>query len=111
MAADEDKLEAVFEQLRFRTANERLRRIFASHRFEEVDRAPFICECADGGCFEVVMLSLEEYDHVRTDPSWLVLIAGHEDDEAEDERVLELERGHVIIEKIGPAVAAAARLR
>jgi hypothetical protein len=49
-------------QARFRHSNERLRRTAAHIRFEPSDRVPFLCECADRDCFEVVMLSLEEYD-------------------------------------------------
>ena len=113
MAPDdhEQALEMAMEQSRFRAANDRLRRIVTSYGFEAEDRAPFICECADHGCFETVMLSLAEYDHVRSKPSWFVLVAGHEDDEATGERVLELERGHVIVEKLGLARTEAARLR
>ena len=112
VAADEyeQAREAALEQSRFRTANERLRRIVATYRFEAGDRAPFICECADRGCFEVVMLSLEEYDRVRAGPSRFVLVAGHEGDEATQERVLEAERGYLIVEKIGVAAEEVARL-
>lgn len=112
VAADESERarEAALEQSRFRTANERLRRVFASYRFEPADRAPFICECVDGGCFEVVMLSLEEYDRVRANPTWFVTVAGHEDDEATLERVIEAEHGYFIVEKIGIAGLEAVRL-
>ena len=84
VTADEDERarEAVPDQSRFRDANDRLRRIAPRHGFEASDRAPFICECADRGCFEVVMLSLEEYDRLRANSSWFVLVAGHEDHDA-----------------------------
>ncbi|HEY3576508.1 MAG TPA: hypothetical protein VGK68_00775 [Gaiellaceae bacterium] len=109
-AEDERAREAVTDQSRFRTANNRLRRIVPSYGFKAGDRAPFICECADPGCFEAVMLSLEEYDRVRAESSWFVLVAGHEDDEATYERVVEAERGYATVEKIGIAGAEAARL-
>lgn len=111
MATDEEKRarEAALEQLRFRTANERLRRVVATYRFEPEDRAPFICECADPDCFEVVMVSVEEYDRVRANPSWFVLVAGHEGDEETQERVLEAEHGYVIVEKVGAAEEAERR--
>ena len=67
-------------QARFRYSNERLRRTAAHIRFEPSDRVPFVCECADRDCFEVVMLCLEEDDRLRTHPSWLLFVAGHEDD-------------------------------
>jgi hypothetical protein len=49
----------------FRIANERMQRAAASHRFAPDQGVPFLCECADPGCREVVMLSPEEYDRVR----------------------------------------------
>lgn len=97
-------------QSRFRRANDRLRRAAYSHRFEAGDRVPFLCECADPGCFEAVMLSLEEYERVREHPSRFVLVAGHEDAEAAQERIVEAERGYAIVEKVGDAGAEAARL-
>lgn len=106
MPIRDERAYAASEQSRFRDANDRLRAIaVARYGFEPGDHVPFICECADHGCFESVMLSLEEYEHVRSNPSWFVLVAGHEDDEATDERILELERGHVIVEKIGGPAA------
>lgn len=110
MSADGDERAraAEMEQSRFRDANDRLRRIVPSFGFKAGDRAPFICECADPGCFEAVMLSLDEYDRVRANPSWFVVVAGHEDYEATYERVVEAERGYATVEKISIAAAEAA---
>jgi len=112
MATDDEarahKLAA--NQSRFRRSNERLQRAAYSHRFEAADRVPFLCECADPGCFEAVMLSMEEYEYVREHPSRFVLVAGHEDAEAAHERIIEAEEGYAIVEKVGVAGTAAARL-
>ena len=112
MSADEEarahKLAA--NESRFRRSNERLRRAAYSHRFRAADRVPFLCECADPGCFEAVMLSMEEYERVREHPSRFVLVAGHEDAEAAHERIIEAEKGYAIVEKLGHAGAEAARL-
>lgn len=97
-------------QSRFRRSNERLERAAYSHRFERTDRLPFLCECADPGCFEAVMLSIEEYERVRGHPSRFVLVAGHEDPETAHERIVEAEQGYAIVEKLGEAGAEAARL-
>lgn len=86
------------DQARFRYSNERLRRTAAHVRFEPTDRVPFLCECTDRDCFEVVMLSLEEYDRLRTHPNWFLLVAGHEDDESTQERIVEAENGYAIVE-------------
>lgn len=101
------------DQARFRCSNERLRRTAAHIRFEPTDRVPFLCECADRECFEVVMLSLEEYDRLRTHPCWFLLVAGHEDDESTQERIVEAENGYAIVEKIdaGPEGASPAPTR
>ena len=112
MAADEEarahKLAA--NQSRFRRSNERLQRAAYAHRFEAADRVPFLCECADPGCFEAVMLSMEEYERVRKHPSRFVLVAGHEDAEAAHERIIEAEEGYAVVEKVGVAGTEAARL-
>jgi len=112
MAADEEarahKLAA--NQSRFRRSNERLQRAAFSHQFKGADRVPFLCECADPGCFEAVMLSMEEYERVREHPSRFLLVAGHEDAEAALERIIEAEEGYAVVEKLGDAGTEAARL-
>src|SRR3954453_3163681 len=112
MATDEEarahKLAA--NQSRFRRSDERLQRAAYSHRFKAADRVPFLCECADPGCFEAVMLSMEEYERVREHPSRFVLVAGHEDAEAALERIIEAEKGYAIVEKLGDAGTGAWRL-
>lgn len=97
-------------QSRFRRANERLERAALSHRFEEADRLPFLCECADPGCFEAVMLSIAEYRQVRSHPRRFLLVAGHEEAEAGHEHIVEAENGYAIVEKIGRAGVEVARL-
>ena len=94
-------------QARFRYSNERLRRTAAHIRFEPSDRVPFVCECADRDCFEVVMLSLEEYDRLRTHPSWFLFVAEHEHGESRQQRIVEAENGYAIVEKIGAGTEAA----
>lgn len=40
-------------------------------------RSPFVCECQDPDCAEVIRLSLSEYEHVRSNPSWFAIAPGH----------------------------------
>jgi hypothetical protein len=94
----------------FRIANERMQRAAASHRCASDQGVPFLCECADAGCREIVMLSPEDYERVRAQPSWFLLVAGHEDPGAAHERIVEAEHGYAIVEKIGAAGTEAARL-
>ena len=93
-----------------RNSNERLSRMAISHRFESSQGVPFVCECADAGCHEIVMLSLEDYERVRAQSCWFLLVAGHEDAEATHERIVEAENGYAIVEKLGVAGREAARL-
>jgi hypothetical protein len=97
-------------QSRFRTANERMERSALSHRFEPDQGVPFLCECADPSCYEIVMLSMEDYEQVRAHPSRFLVVAGHEDEEAQHERIIEAEHGYAIVEKVGTAGEEAARL-
>jgi hypothetical protein len=103
-------LKLAMNQSAFRSANEQLRRGAANHHFGDRQRVPFICECADPGCRESVMLSLEEYEHVRAHPTWFLLVAGHEDEDATQERIVDAEQGYTVVEKIGTAGEEAARL-
>jgi hypothetical protein len=95
-------------QSRFRASNDHLRWTAASHGFEAADRAPFTCECCDPNCYEIVMLSITEYEQVRAHPARFLLAAGHEDPEATDALIIEAERGYAIVEKIGTAGKEAA---
>ncbi len=93
-----------------RTSNEQLSRMAISHRFEASQGVPFVCECADTGCHEIVMLSLDDYELVRVHSDRFLLVAGHEDAEATHERIVEAENGYAIVEKLGVAGREAARL-
>src|SRR5262249_35582109 len=97
-------------QSTFRAKNERTRTVALSYRFEPSQRVPFLCECGDQHCLEIVMLSLVDYERVREHPSRFVLVAGHEDAEADYERIIEAENGYAIVEKVGLAGVEAARL-
>jgi hypothetical protein len=60
----------------FREANEKL----GEKRVElgADGRTPFLCECSDPRCTELIHLTLEEYEYVRTHPTWFVATAGHD---------------------------------
>jgi hypothetical protein len=97
-------------QSRFRRSNDRLKRAAQSHRSEASDRLPFLCECADPGCFEAVMLSIAEYERVREHPNWFLLVAGHEDVESDYERIIEAENGYAVVEQTGKPSEVAEQL-
>jgi hypothetical protein len=82
----------------FREANEKL-----GLKRQELDLdglTPFLCECGDPTCTELVRLSLEQYEHVRTHANWFLLATGHDTQNA---RPVEEHDGYVIGEKSGVA--------
>jgi hypothetical protein len=86
----------------FREVNERLREL--GEGFSLVSEiAEFVCECGDSGCAERLQLPLSEYERVRSDAKWFVVVPGHE--LPEYEKVVEKKDGYTIVEKLpgGPA--------
>jgi hypothetical protein len=63
---------------------------------------PFVCECADRGCSELVRLDLDEYEEIRANSRHFLSAPGHL--AAEGAAVVVAERdGYVIVEKVGHA--------
>jgi hypothetical protein len=86
----------------FRTANEGIR--VAAETFDTTRRrVPFLCECADERCVEVVPLELREYREVRSNPRWFVNVPGHEAAAHGWAEVVEARDGYVIVENVGRA--------
>lgn len=73
-------------------------------------RLPFICECADRTCMEIVRLSLDEYEEVRTHPRRFVTAPGHQalSVEAGAGVVVGSHDGFVLVEKVDVAGEIAA---
>ncbi len=86
----------------FREVNERLRELGESFSLV-TEVSDFVCECADASCTDRIELSLSEYEEVRSDPKWFVIVPGHE--LLEFERVMAQHDGYLIVEKLpgGPA--------
>ena len=56
----------------FREANEHIEEISSDAAF-----VSFVCECADVDCNERLSLTLEEYEHVRSQPNRFIVLPGH----------------------------------
>jgi hypothetical protein len=80
----------------FRQANERILEAAEEHAFDM--RVPFICECADQGCSEVILLSLTEYRAIRADAARFVNKAGHESADRGVASVVGRPNGYVVVE-------------
>jgi hypothetical protein len=85
----------------FRDANERIGAVAGDYGVETP--VPFICECADPTCSEIVLLELEQYEEIRANLRHFLNIPGHQA-AAQGAAVVVAERdGYVIVEKIGHA--------
>jgi len=89
---------AALNEVRFREANEHIdeQRI----RLGLEARTPYLCECEDPSCTEVLRLTPDEYGGARRSPRTFLLAAGHPYREGE---ILSEHDGYVIVEKQGRA--------
>ncbi len=89
----------------FREVNERLRELGETFSLEG-ELAELVCECGEAGCAERIQMSLAAYERIRSDPTWFVIVPGHE--EPDYERVIEETEGYAVVEKLtgGPAEIA-----
>jgi hypothetical protein len=81
----------------FRDANEHIGAAAGVYGIDSP--VPFICECADARCSEIVRLTLEQYEEVRADSRRFLSVPGHED----AAEIVEERDGYVIVEKVGRA--------
>ena len=86
----------------FREANEQIRLSAEKHRAMESD-VPFLCECQEPGCTEIVRMSLEQYREIRSHPRRFLSAPGHEGVDGSNVTVVARPPGHVVVEKLGEA--------
>jgi hypothetical protein len=93
----------------FRAANERVSDF--ANGLDDMDGTPlpFLCECADIRCTEIVRLTRAEYEAVRRDPTRFATVPGHEGDEDSTTVVDENDR-YAVVEKLGAAAEIAVEL-
>lgn len=85
----------------FREANDRIGDAAEHHQVDM--RVPFICECADSSCREIIPLMLADYAQIRSDPRHFLNVAGHEASAQGWVEVVARTDGHVTVEKLGQA--------
>jgi hypothetical protein len=88
----------------FRNVNERIAE--SAQRFD-ADEAEFVCECGDGSCTHRLETSLDDYEHVRAEPTRFLLAPGHENQAIE--KVVERRGRFHIVEKFERTVVATVR--
>src|SRR5438874_12161635 len=86
----------------FRAVNERIASL--GRRFG-ADSAELVCECSNAECTERIALTTEEYERVRAEATYFLVVPGHET--AGIERVVQREQGFSIVEKGGEAAEVA----
>ena len=87
----------------FRQANEGISD--AADEDEMTEEIPFLCECAEEGCTEIVRLSHEEYESVRAEATHFLNAPGHEVAAGPYGEVIERNRQYVVVRKLGEAAA------
>lgn len=81
---------------RFRAANEQIGTKAVELGIHE--QVPFLCECADEACREILRLSVEEMRQIRRSPIRFAIAPGHD---AGPDEVVERRDGVAIVEKRG----------
>ena len=92
----------------FRAANGGIRTAAGDHGLTEA--VPFICECADAKCTEVVRMELADYERVRAEPTHFINAPGHHGVAVPHARVIDSRDKYDVVEKVGEAARTAAEL-
>lgn len=90
--------QAARNEIIFREANEKLGE--KRHELGVGGRTPYLCECEDPTCTELIRLALADYEHVRSHANWFLVAAGHDDGTL---RHAGSHNGYEIVEKTGLA--------
>jgi hypothetical protein len=91
----------------FRDANEQIQRRARELEFDE--RVPFLCECGEPGCHEIVRLTLVEYERARAEGARFFVVPGHEVVAGPSVEIVERKDNHLVIQKDGIAAEVAER--
>lgn len=93
----------------FRSANERIELEAESLGYTGA-KVPFVCECPDPSCTDIILLTLDDYEDIRTGPTRFFVVPGHQAlaVQAGAAIVIEEREDVFISEKIGVAGEVAA---
>jgi hypothetical protein len=67
-----------------RAANDRI--AAKAEQLHFLSRVPMMCECSSPGCRKIMMVGLDEYREIRSEPDLLLTAPGHAADCAEVDR-------------------------
>jgi hypothetical protein len=97
-------------QSRFREANEQIENAADRYGLLLDTKIPFICECADASCHEIIRISFKDYENVRADSRTFINAPGHEAASGAASRVVAERDGYNIVRKRSHAGDVAAAL-
>jgi hypothetical protein len=98
MSAFEDR--AAQNEVLFRSVNEQIESLGPESDQRHIR---FVCECSNGACTEPLLLTLSEYEEVRSEGRWFVIVPGHLTEKIE--HVVKTTERYLIVEKDTPAAA------
>ena len=103
------KVRIAENESQFRAANERIELEALSMLYQGAT-VPFVCECPDLSCTDIVELTLTDYEQIRSGPTRIFVVPGHQAlaVQAGAAIVIEERANAVISEKIGIAGEIAA---
>jgi hypothetical protein len=91
----------------FRDTNERIERRARELDFSEA--VPFLCECGQPECRQLLRLTLDQYEAVRGNGTHFFVVPGHESAVDSAARVVERHDAYLVLEKTGIAGEVASR--
>ena len=103
MSASTEQRSIAEHQISFREMNEKIQSSAESRPI--LGRIPFVCECPDPDCLELLSLTFDEYEAIRQHPRRFFNVPGHEASSvaAGAETVLVILDHFTIVEKVGIA--------
>ena len=99
-----DVIRAAKNEIFLREYNERMQ---AHHEWVGSPLSEWACECANKNCPEPVLLSIEEYQAIRAEPTHFLVAPDDEHVDPRIERVVQREERYWVIEKVGVGAAVA----
>jgi len=107
---ESESLRLVRSASTFRDANNRIRDSALRLRFEDDQRVPFVCECADVHCMATVMLTLAASASSRAYSGPFMVLLGHYMPSLETIADVDGQHGYLVVAKSGAAGDEAAQL-
>ena len=106
IAGDDGNKSALNESL-LRERNEALKAHNASVHWVDPPVADWYCECASIECAQPVQLTVGEYERIRSDSRWFVIVPDELHLRPDVEQVVERTERFWVVEKIGQAAEVA----